>query len=543
MTCPPMRATSTTSATAELRGASRPRSGAAWASLATGLCALALYALTCAPGVEWQDSGFHQYRIITGSLEHPYGLALSHPLHYWAGRAALRLAGADPARLLNLMSGVFGALAVGVFTFVLARFTRSRLAAVLAGATLALAHPFWSQSVVTETYTLAAALLTVEWLFLLRYVRTQQPGWLAAVFAANGLHVANHLLGLLTLAPLGVLLLERAIRRRCPWRWVLAALLCWVVAAAPYWTLVLDHYQRTGDLGATLQSAFFGGSSRTRGWTGSVLNVRPSPTQMKLAALTFGYAFPSAAGLLALWGLFQRVPGRRRVFRRVVLVQTVLIVSFVSRYSIADLYTYFVPVCVVTAFWLGVAVAALLRRARTAEARRWTALLLTANAVLPVGVYGVFPIVAKERGWMRGQMRSIPFRDEYLHFFRPWRYDERSAARFSQEILMAAGSDGWILADSTTAFPVALTCLLEGRPPGVRVYWNQDRVLPPGLDPLSNDELHAYLERGGQAIAVPRATLEQIIPPPLTIEKSAPFWRVLAGGRAGASGPASRSGL
>lgn len=41
--------------------------------------ALALYLATCSRGVNWQDSGMHQYRILTGMLENPLGLALSHP--------------------------------------------------------------------------------------------------------------------------------------------------------------------------------------------------------------------------------------------------------------------------------------------------------------------------------------------------------------------------------------------------------------------------------------------------------------------------------
>ncbi|MCK4343379.1 MAG: DUF2723 domain-containing protein, partial [Phycisphaerae bacterium] len=336
----------------------------------SGGVALVLYATTCAGGVEWQDPAVHQYRIVTGQLENPLGLALSHPLHYYLGRAALLLPLGEPLFKLNLMAGLFGALGVGVLAGLIVRLTRSRLAGGLAAATLALSHSYWQMSALTETYTLAAALMTIEWALLLRYVRTQRPIWLLAVFAVNGLHVADHLLGLLTLATYGVLLLDRIVRRRVAPAWLPLAVGVWLVTASPYLTLVISHFQHTHDLAETLQSALFGGGTASPGWTGDVLNVQISAGQIKLAAMTFGYCFPSAAGLVALVGLARRTRGRRRIIRRVLLAQTVLIFLFVGRYSIVDLYTFFVPVCTLTAFWFGLGVAWLPHPRRSEAVRR-----------------------------------------------------------------------------------------------------------------------------------------------------------------------------
>ena len=317
--------------------------------LIAGGIALALYALTCARGVEWQDPGIHQYRIVTAQLEHPLGLALSHPLHYWVGRAALLLPGLDPVFKLNLMSALFGAVGVGALAGLVTGLTHNRLAGGLAAATLALAHSYWQMSALTETYSLAAALMTIEWVLLLRYARTHRPLWLVAVFAVNGLHVADHLLGLLTLATYGVLLVERIVRRRVAPRWLPVAIGAWIVTASPYLLLVVGHFARTGDLAKTLHSALFGGGADSAGWAGEVLNASLSLGQLKLAGLTFGYCFPSAAGLVALVGLLRGTRGRRRLFRLVLLAQTVVVFVFVGRYTIRDLYTYFVPVCVLTA--------------------------------------------------------------------------------------------------------------------------------------------------------------------------------------------------
>jgi hypothetical protein len=491
-----------------------------------GLLAFVLYAVTGSRGVEWQDPGVHQYRILTGQLEHPLGLALSHPLHYWLGRAVLHIPGGDAVHKLNLLSGLCGAVGVGVLAALVLQLTRSRPAGALAAAALAVSNVYWQMSALTETYTLAAALMTVEWVLLLRFVRTRSPAWLVAVFAVNGLHVADHLLGLLTLATYGVLLLERVARRKVAGHWLPAALAAWFVTASPYWTLVLSHYQHTGNLVETLRSAFFGGGAGEPGYVHQVLNTRLSLDQAKFVVLTFGYCFPGLTALLALGGIFRRVRSRRRLFRRVLLAQTVLICLFVARYSIRDFYTYLVPVCVLTALWFGIGVGCWLHRRRSRANRRWVVGLLAANLLLPPIVYFAFPLLARDRGWLRGQMRSIPFRDSYLHFFRPWRFRDDSPQRFANAALAEARPDDWLLADSTTAFPIAIKCLTGTGPPGVRVYWTLGLCLvPPAGPPLTHESVLSQVRSGHALIAAPSTEVDQYATTPLEVEHGDLFWR------------------
>jgi len=56
--------------------------------VAVFLVATALYVLTCAPGVVWQDSGVIQYRVWHNDIQGKLGLALSHPLYYIIAIAA-----------------------------------------------------------------------------------------------------------------------------------------------------------------------------------------------------------------------------------------------------------------------------------------------------------------------------------------------------------------------------------------------------------------------------------------------------------------------
>lgn len=488
--------------------------------------AFGLYALTCSPGVVWQDSGVHQFRIVTGLIENPHGLALSHPLHYWLGRAALHLPIGDPVFRLNLLSGLFGAVGVGMVVGLVVALTRRVVAGCLAGAALALAHSYWQMSVVTESYTLAAALMTIEWGLLLRYTRTRNPWLLVAVFAVNGLHVADHLLGLLTLSTYGVLLVERVLRRKLSPRWFLPAGAAWFIAAAPYWLLVWEHYDRVGDLPLTIHSALFGGATAEGGWAGAVLSVAVSWKQVQAAAMTFGYNFPSLVPLVALFGFLRVYRGRRRLFRSVLIAQTLIIGVFVGRYGIVDLYTFFVPVCATVALWFGLGADRMLRR-RSGEPRgRALVAGLAACVILPVLVYIWFPALARERGWLAGRMRDIAFRDEYAHFFQPWKHGDHSAADFARAALARSGSGGWLLGDATTAFSTACEYELRGGPENVSIYSQRMCLTDPDQPRLTARELEQHLQSGGKVVAIPSAYVKREWGTQFSLHEDGPFWQV-----------------
>ena len=57
--------------------------------IALFLAAFLLYAATASRGTQWQDSGYHILRIVTGESFNPLGLTLSHPLHHWLGRLVM----------------------------------------------------------------------------------------------------------------------------------------------------------------------------------------------------------------------------------------------------------------------------------------------------------------------------------------------------------------------------------------------------------------------------------------------------------------------
>ncbi len=480
----------------------RARRHALLTGLACGLGALLLYWLTADPGVGWQDTSVHQLRIVTGWIENPYGLALSHPLHYWLGRLAIRLPG-EPAWLLNLMSGLFGAVGVGMIAAIVTSLTARPAAGVFGAMTAGLAHSFWQLSVVTETYTLAAALMTIEWAVLLAYVRSKRPLLIVTLLALNGLHIANHLLGTLTLATYGVLLIWLVTSKRLQLRWAAAALVAWSVTSSPYWALVASHWLQHGDLLNTLNSAFFGEGISGEGYSAEVFNMRLGPSVLKNGVLWLGYNLPSLAGLAALAGLIRKPVGRDKVFYVVMAAQAIIIVLFVVRYAIMDIYTYFVPVAAVAGLWAGVGADRLLSAVATRPRRIALATLLTISGLMPVGVYAVVPELARQRGLFASRLRDLPYRDEYAYYFSPWRFQDNSAARVARDLIELAGPDGWILGDLSSAYAVAYTRSLTGWRPETRVYAGP---FPLGIDEPRGQHVAAmreHLSRGGRAVGMP----------------------------------------
>jgi hypothetical protein len=381
--------------------------------------------------------------------------------------------------------------------------TRRAVAGVFAALTMGLAHSYWQLSVVTETYTLSTALMTIEWAVLLRYGRTSRPLLMVALFAVNGLHIANHLLGTLTLATYGVLLVWAVARKRLAMRWAATAILAWIVMASPYWALVLAHWQQHGDLADSLHSAFFGEGVGGKGYAREVFNVAITPAVLKDALLLLGYNLPSLGGLVALVGLVRKPSGRDTLFQTMMIAQTAIIVPFVIRYSIADVYTYFVPVVAVAGLWAGIGAGRLLSAVASRPRRIVLTYALLCSALLPIGIYLWFPWMARQRGWFAGRLGDLPYREKHAYYFRPWRFGEDSAARVSRDLIRLAGPEGWILADASTAYAVAYTRWVQGWREEARVYAGP---VPLGIDePISVhvDVMREHLARGGRAVGLP----------------------------------------
>jgi hypothetical protein len=174
-------------------------------ALLAGTLAFVLYLRTLAPGLLFGDSAEFQMAAWLGGFVHPTGYPLYLILgHIWSHLLPL----GDPAWRVNLLSAVWGGVAVGL-VYLLARRLIAlclrpgegaspavRLAALFAGLTFAWTPTFWSQAVIAEVYTLNTIFVAAVLLGLTTWA-AQPPDrqsmaplyWTAAIY---GLSLTHH---------------------------------------------------------------------------------------------------------------------------------------------------------------------------------------------------------------------------------------------------------------------------------------------------------------------------------------------------------------
>jgi len=412
-----------------------PRRGAAWLWLGLLVAAATLYFATAHRGVQWQDSGWQQVRIATGELSHPLGLALTHPLQFFLGRAVIALTGLEPAYATTLLSGLAAAVAVANVGAVLLLLGAGRAAALIAAGGLAGAHTIWQHATITESYTLVAALLSTEWLILARFATKRDPRWLVAWALVNGLGVSNHLLAGLATPVLTVLLLHGWWRRQWAGHVLLTCAVAWLAGAGLYGGMVLGELARTGDLAGTVRSALVGS------YASDVMNTRLSARGLALSLGYLVYNFPNLLLPAAVAGLVLR-GAQPRLVRRVLLAQLALYLLFVLRYSVQDQYTFFVPVYTLLAVFAGSGLAALAARWRR-RAVLWG--ITAASVALTPPLYVTTALVLHARGALADLVGQKPYRNGYRAFFIPWGVGEDSADRLADAAFAQAGPNGLIL--------------------------------------------------------------------------------------------------
>lgn len=419
------------------------RAGPGWAMVF--IPAMLLFAATANRGPQWQDSGDIILRTWRGELHNFLGLALVHPLHYWLGRAALRLTFLEPAFAITLVSSLGAALAVANVYGCVIQLTGRIRAALFAAGSLAVANTFWHLATLTEVYTLTAALLAAELWCLAAFARSHSRRVLWMAFLFNGLGVGNHLQAGLTTPVLAVLALH-AVRRR----WLTGAAaavagLVWLAGSLPYTSLVAREMMHSGEVLATLRSALVGSQ-----YGGNVLNTHLS---WRLLGISIGFVllnFPNLLLPAAVYGLWTsrqlRVPA---VARHGLLAGLILHTGFVLRYNVEDQFTFFLPAYVFLCVFGGLGAAAMLNwpprpRARAIAA---AAILLALTPPAYVGVTAV----ARRTGFMADALRHKPYRDDYEYLLIPWSVAETSAAQLSRHALALAGDSGMILIEDRMA--------------------------------------------------------------------------------------------
>ncbi len=422
---------------------------------------LVLYAVSCAPGALWQDSGLIQYRIWHNDIEGFLGLAISHPLFYILGIAAKHLPFGEYGYRVNLVSAVAAAVAVANLFLLVRLWLGRNIPAIIAAVSLAISHTFWAHASIIETYTLWAALFFAEMIMLLQYTRTRRVGYLYWLALFNGLAIADHMLASIPLLCYGIFFTVLLVRREMKFRQLGIVVLCWVVGALPYEYLIIKNIIQTKDIAATLASAAFG-----RRWQGAVLNTALSTKIIKESFLFILLNFPTPNIVLffaGCFGLFKL--SLSRAFKSVLLVLTVLFFVFAFRYTVPDRYAFFIPFYCVVAVFMGLGTYLLQERMKS----KVLVPAVLAFGLLPIGVYAVAPTIAEKTHLSIGTRADIPYRDDYKYFLQPWRTADRGAEEFAEKVLEVEEQDAVIYADSTTIGPLLYVQEVKGRRQDVKI--------------------------------------------------------------------------
>jgi len=405
-----------------------------------------LYAATANRGAQWQDSGYHILRVVSQEPVNPLGLALSHPLHHWLGRTAVSLNLFEPCFAITLLSGLAAAIAgANIFGCVQA-LTRSWTAALFAALSLAVAHTFWQMATLTETYTLAAALLSGECWCLILYAQTKRPAYLWGMLLLNGLGISNHLLAVLITPVLAVVAVIALRRRDIRVQAIAVGAVLWLLGASPYGVMVASEWMRSGNAWATIESALFG-----HGYRDDVLNTTISAGIM-IKVLGFVIInFPNLLLPLAAYGMLSaskvNVP---TTARRALLTGLVLHTLFVVRYSTVDQHTFFLSAYVLLAIFGGIGFSAWTTSTSTNKRRARSVIAFAAIAWTPL-LYSFLPNLARHWRVLGSAERHKPYRDDYEYLFTPWSIAEKSAERMSREAVALAGANGVIIVEDRMA--------------------------------------------------------------------------------------------
>lgn len=395
-------------------------------ALAAGALAGLVYGRMAAPGVLAGDSGELQFAAWLAGLAHPTGYPLYLMLGWlWShGLEALGLA--SPARAMTLLSVLFGGLAVGLtYLLAIALIVQSRagdgstrpaerVAALVAALTFAWTPTLWSQAVITEVYTLHAALVAaLLWLALLwlREVRlfgkrrtSRSIRLLTALALLFGLGLAHHRTTLLLLPVLLVFLAWQAPAGYWRRRQVmllallaLAPLLLYLYVplrapATPYLTIHLWPGQPTQlvDISpAGLMSYLLG-----QGFAGEIQGPVSAIAAAPGLLARFAAELTAIGVLLAVLGVIVLAVRRQWPLLWLLGASFVLLTGFNLFYTIGDIAVFYIPSYLIACVWIGVAAAWLAGLAATAVNRRWIGLgdgagIVTAAllAVLPVYLF------------------------------------------------------------------------------------------------------------------------------------------------------------
>jgi hypothetical protein len=353
-------------------------------SILIGTLSLALYVRTLAPSLLYGDIAEFQTLSYTLGMTHPSG----YPTQIIFGRLFTFLPFGDIAYRVNLMSATFGALAVANVYLIVRLLGGWRTAGLAASTALATSVFFWRRTIIAESYAPAAGMLTVVWLSVLLWRRTDRWGWLFVAGLAGGLSLGIHSTVIMTGASVLVYMLLTARKRNA---WIGAAAGAVLGLAL---TFAFFFYLDYNDPPSSIYNTTYRTNLSERGLTpeefdsptdrflaifpsGSFwtyyFSAPPDEIQRRLGEYVNSFPWWQFAGiLLGAMALFTFPKNGQRRWREglYALIAFALIWGFAVSVEFSVYQEFYVPAAVIVHVWLGVGVSVLLDGAEW-SLKRW----------------------------------------------------------------------------------------------------------------------------------------------------------------------------
>ncbi|MFZ5819494.1 MAG: DUF2723 domain-containing protein [Chloroflexota bacterium] len=351
-----------------------------WFAAAIGVLSLALYIRTLAPSLLYGDMAEFQTLSYTLGMTHASG----YPTQIVIGKLFTSLPFGNIAWRVNLMSAFFGALAVANVYLIARLMGGWRTAALLGSLSMATSVFFWRRVIVAESYGPAAGMLSLVWLFVLLWRRTDKWGWLFLAGLAGGLSLGIHSTVIMTGASALVYLLLTA-RKRSAWIGAAAGALLGLVL-----TLAFFLYLDANDPPSSIYNTTYRTNLDVFGLTPEefdspterLLEIFPTgsfwtyyfsaaPEEIERRILEYVNSFPrwqAAGALLGGLALFGLRKGNQWRYHFVALwreglyplIAFALIWTFAVSVEFSVYQEFYVPAAVITHTWLGMGASALL---------------------------------------------------------------------------------------------------------------------------------------------------------------------------------------
>ncbi len=332
-----------------------------------GLLCLALYIRTLVPWLLPGDSGEFQVLLYQVGIAHTTG----YPVYILLGKLFIALVPfGDVAYRANLFSAFMAAATVALVYAAGRLAAGSRWAGLCAGLALAVSYTFWSQALIAEVYTPAAAFLAAVLVALLAWERTGRSVWLFVAGLVGGSGLGVHAsVGVFAPAVALYLALQRSFWRGA-WKPAVAGALAGVVLYGLAFLAVDLHAPSANifnaaygparsawglsaaDLQNPLRRILFIGTGRQ--WR-TALYPDPPGMARKIGEYVqkFPREFSALAVLLAAAGFLVLV---RRAPRPAALIGAGLFFfwAFYFNYHVGDIYVFYIPGYMLMAVLVGV---------------------------------------------------------------------------------------------------------------------------------------------------------------------------------------------